>query len=148
MIVATSAPRKWKIGSALIKWYQGGTKYSHVLLINGDMVYQASHGWVNCCYIENFLEENTIFDVYEVEDEVIDFEFVKQQIGKRYSYMQILKIAISFVFKMLLGVKLRFSQNGDKRFICSEFIGRAMNLPWVDDFTDPKQIDTFLKHRQ
>ena len=148
MIIATSSPKKWKIGSALIKWYQGGTKYSHVLIINDYMVYQASHGWVNCCYVENFLEDNKIIDAYEVPDEVVDFDFVKEQIGKRYSYFQLIRIAFAFIVKILFGVKLKLKQNGNKRFICSEFVGKALMLPWVDDFTDPKQIDTFLKQRQ
>ena len=62
MIIATSAPKKWKIGAELIKFYQK-TNYSHVLIIDGDLVYQASNGDVNCMHIDVFLENNNIIDV-------------------------------------------------------------------------------------
>lgn len=138
MIVATSTPRKWKIGAALIKWYQGGTEYSHVLLIKDDMVYQASHGWVNCMYLDNFTKENKIVDVYIVPDDKVDFEYAKRQIGKKYSLFQLFKIGL----KYLTGIKL--SHNGDKRFICSEYVGKCLKLAWVNDYTDPREIVKYL----
>lgn len=137
MIVATSSPKKWKIGSALIKKYQGGTKYSHVLLIKDDMVYQASHGWVNCMHIDNFTQDNNIIDAYIVDDDKIDFEYAKKQIGKKYSLIQLLKIGL----KYLTGIRL--SDNGNKRFICSEYVGKCLKLDWVNDYTDPEDI---VKH--
>jgi len=139
MIIATSSPIKKKIGAELIKSYQG-TAFSHVLIIDGDLVYQASHGLVNCTYIENFLAENTIINKYEVDDSLIDMLFVKQQLGKKYSYKQIINIATKFLF----GVKF-FSKNGNSQFICSEFVGKALRLDWVNDETTPLQIDQYLK---
>ena len=140
MIIATSSPRKWKIGSELIKWYQGGTKYSHVLLIDSqDMVFQASHGWVHCLHIDNFILENEIVDVFTVNDDFIDFEFAKRQVGKKYGFMQLVRIAVKF----LTGIRL--IDNGNKRLICSEYIGKCLRLEWVNDYTDPKEIVEYLK---
>lgn len=137
--IFTSSPRKKKIGAELIKWYQGKTNYSHVGIWKDDLIYQASHGWVNVCYDETFLEENSIIDFYFIPDDLIDFEFVKKQIGKKYSYLQLVKIAIKYLF----GLKLK--QNGDKRFICSEFVGKSLRLTWVDDYTNPKEVHEFLR---
>jgi hypothetical protein len=139
MIIATSSPKKFKIGAALIKFYQN-TSFSHVLIIKDDLVYQASHGFVNCMHMDNFLVENEIIHQYEISDESVDFEFVKKQLGKPYSYKQILNIATKF----LIGIKL-FSKNDNSQFICSEFVGKALKLDWVTDDTTPLEIDNYLK---
>jgi hypothetical protein len=139
MIIATSSPIKFKIGAELIKWYQH-TTFSHVLIIKDDLVYQASHGFVNCMHIDNFKHENIIIHQYEISDEAIDFEFVKKQLGKPYSYKQILNIATKF----LLGIKL-FSKNDNSQFICSEYVGKALKLDWVTDDTTPLELDNYLK---
>lgn len=140
MIIATSAPNKFKIGAALIKFYQK-TEYSHVLIIDGDLVYQASHGFVNCMHIDVFLEHNNIIDVLEVDDSKVDLEFVKKQLGKKYGFIQLLNIATRFLF----GIKL-FKNDGNQKFICSELVGKALHLDWVNDQTDPKQVFEYLRH--
>jgi hypothetical protein len=143
MKIATSSPKKFKIGSALIKWYQGGTKYSHVLLINSDdMIYQASHGRVHCLHIENFLEDNKIIDIFTVSDDLLDFEFAKKQVGKKYGFMQLIRIAIKYLFG------LRLIDNGNKRLICSEYVGKVLKLDWVDDYTSPEEIVKYLRKMQ
>jgi hypothetical protein len=138
MIIATSAPNKFKIGAWLIKVYQK-TEYSHVLIIDGDLVYQASHGLVNCMYIDNFLVDNKVFEKFNVAKEHIDMDFVKKQLGKKYSVKQILAIAVKYI----TGIKL-FSNHADPKFICSEFVGQALRIPWVDDYTNPKEIAEYL----
>lgn len=130
--------KRKKIGSEIIKWYQGGTKFSHVLIIKERMVYQASHGFVNCVTLDFFLEENNIINSYSIDDSLIDFEFVLKSLGIKYGFFQLIKIAIKFLFK------IKFKSNGSKRFICSEFVGKALRLNWVDDYTDPKQINEYL----
>lgn len=138
MIVATSSPIKWKVGAELIKFYQG-TKFSHVLIIKDDLVYQASHGLVHCAHIDNFLAENSIEVFYEVPDIAIDMDFVHKQLGKGYGTFQLLYIPF------LKLVKAKYKGNRDSKFICSEFVGKALKLPWVDDLTTPKDIDKYLK---
>jgi hypothetical protein len=138
MIVATSSPKKWKVGAELIKFYQS-TEFSHVLIIQGDLVFQASHGFVNCTHIDNFLCENYIVNYYEVLDDSIDMDFVIRQLGKKYSTLQII------VLPFLKLVKAKSKGNGNQQFICSEFVGKALKLQWVDDTTTPKEIDKYLR---
>lgn len=142
MIIATSAPKKWKVGAELIKWYQGGTKYSHVLILKDDLVFQASHGNVNCQHIDVFLQNNDICDVFTIEEDCIDFEFVKKQLGKPYGFLQLVNLALKFFFNARI-----FKKDGDQKFICSEFVGKALKLKWVNDFTTPKEIIEYLKNR-
>lgn len=139
MIIATSCPNKFKIGAELIKWYQGGTKYSHILIIKDDLVFQASHGLVHSAHIDNFLHDNVIIDFYEINDNLIDIDFVHRQLGKKYGFLQL------FVIPIVKLIKLKWEGNGDQRFICSEFVGKALKLDWVDDQTTPKDIDDFIR---
>jgi hypothetical protein len=140
MIIATSSPIKFKVGAELIKLYQK-TQFSHVLIIKDDLVFQASHGKVNCTHINIFLEENKIVNFYEIEDSAIDFDFVKKQLGKKYSIKQIITIAAKFIF----GIKHLYGDNGNSSFICSEYVGKALMLEWVNDQTSPADIDKYLK---
>jgi hypothetical protein len=139
MIIATSRPKKWKVGAELIKVYQG-TEFSHVLIIKGDLVYQASHGLVHCAHIDNFTSDNDIVDFYEIDDSLVDMEFVYKQLGKSYSTTQIILVPF------LKLVKAKYKGNKDSKFICSEFVGKALMLPWVDDITTPKDISVYLKN--
>jgi len=139
MIVITSSPKKWKIGAELIKFYQK-TNFSHVAIIKDDLVFQASHGSVNCTHIDVFLTDNMVIDRFYVPDESVDMDFVKHQLGKKYSMLQIAQIAIAY----LTGIKITIS-NGDQRFICSEFVGKALRLNWVNDHTSPYEISQYLK---
>ncbi len=141
MIIATSAPKKWKVGAELIKFYQK-TKFSHVLIIQDDLVYQASQGNVNCMHIEVFLKDNIVLDRFEVPDSDVDMDFVHSQLGKEYSVIQILQIAISY----LTGIRITIS-NGNEKFICSEFVGEALKLNWVTEHTTPFEIAKYLKER-
>ena len=136
MKIITSAPANFKIGAALIKIYQH-TEFSHVAIIKDKLVYQASHGFVNCTHIDNFLADNVIYDSFEVEESLVDMDFVYRQLGKKYSYLQILEIAIEYFTKIKIRIK-------NDRFICSEFVGKALRLPWVDDHTSPKEIAEYL----
>lgn len=140
MIIATSTPNRWKIGAELIKFYQK-TKFSHILIIKDDLVFQASQGYVNCMHIDIFNANNKIIHRYEVDDGHIDFDFVKKQLGKKYSKIQIFNIATRF----LLGIRI-FKNNKDQQFICSEYVGKALKLDWVNDNTSPKEIYEFLNN--
>lgn len=142
MIIATSSPKKWKIGAEIIKLYQK-TDFSHILIIKDDLVFQASNGLVNCMYIDEFLLHNKITSVFEVSSESIDFEFVKKQLGKEYGTIQLINIATRILFDIRI-----FKKDDDQKFICSEFVGKALKLPWVDDFTTPSEIYDYLKGNQ
>lgn len=138
MIIITSAPKKWKIGAELIKFYQK-TKFSHVAIVKGDLVFQASHGYVNCVHITNFLKENEVVDRFYISTESVDMNFVKLQLGKKYSFWQVIQIAIDY----LTGIKITINNNNQK-FICSEFVGKALHLDWVGEHTTPKEIADYL----
>jgi len=138
MYVATSKPKKWKIGAELIKFYQN-TEFSHVLIIDGELVYQTSHGLVNCMYIDNFLQENEIINFYEIPDDKVDMDFVKKQLGKKYGFSQLIFIPLYKYFK------IKINGNGNHKFICSEYVGKALKLEWVSDLTTPEEIDNYLK---
>lgn len=147
MIIATSCPNKWKIGAELIKWYQN-TMFSHVLIIHGDLVYQASHGYVNCTHINNFLTENKLIHQYSVPDDDIDMDFIKKQLGKDYGTVQLVVISIFTVIQSIFKfVKFKYKGNGNQKFICSEFVGKALKLDWVDDLTTPIQIEQYLREK-
>jgi hypothetical protein len=141
MIVVTSSPKKWKIGAELIKFYQK-TKFSHVAIIKGDLVFQASHGSVNCMHISVFLKDNVIIDRFYVPNDSVDMNFVKLQLGKKYSLWQIVQIALDYI----TGIKITIS-NGNEKFICSEFVGKALRLKWVNEHTTPLEIAKYLKER-
>jgi len=142
MKIITSAPKTWKIGAELIKFYQK-TDFSHVAIIKNDLVFQASHGSVNCMHVDVFLENNKILDSYEVEENEVDMVFVKKQMGKKYSLLQIAQIAINY----LTGIKITIS-NGNSKFICSEFVGKALRLEWVNEHTTPVEIAKYLQKRE
>lgn len=141
MIIATSSPKKWKIGAELIKFYQK-TKFSHVLIIKGDLVFQASHGTVNCMHLSEFLKDNKIIDRFYVNRSDVDLDFVKKQLGKEYSFWQIFQIA----FRYVTGIKITIN-NGNQKFICSEYVGKALKLSWVNEHTTPAEIAQYLEKR-
>lgn len=138
MIIATSSPKKWKLGAELIKWFQG-TTFSHILIIKDDLVFQSSHGYVNCTHIDVFLEDNKLIHSYEVEDSKVDFDFVKRQLGKGYGYWQLVVIPFAKWFEF------KWNKDKNQHFICSEYVGKALMLDWVTDLTSPKDIDDYLK---
>lgn len=139
MIIITSSPKKWRLGAELIKFYQK-TEFSHVAIVRGNLVFQASHGFVNCMHVDIFLKDNKVIDKFKVPDCAVDMNFVYHQLGKPYSYIQIFEIAL----KYLTGVKVLIN-NRNNQFICSEFVGKALHLDWVTDHTSPKEIAVYLK---
>ena len=141
IVVATSAPRKFKIGSELIKLYQK-TKFSHTLIVKDGIVYEASHGSVHETNFQLWRLDNKLINIYILDDGAVDLEYVKSMVGVKYGFGQIFRIA----FKFLFGVTFN-RNNGNARLICSEYVGRALRLDWVNDFTSPEEIDSYLKQR-
>lgn len=150
--ICLSRPKEFKIGAWSIMKYQGQKwrdprSYSHILVILEDedveeIAYQASHGLVHTCDLEVFFKENVIVKTYTLPREALNVKWMKKQLGKKYGYFQLIQIGIKFV----LGIVS--TGNGDKKFVCSEYVGRALNLSWVNDYTDPKQVDDYLSSIQ
>lgn len=141
IVIATSSPRKWKIGSELIKIYQN-TNFSHVLICKDGLVYEASHGQVHSVPFEIWRVENKLVNIYIVQDEAVDMDYVIRMAEEntKYGFMQIIRIAI----KYFLGLTIN-KNNGNSRLICSEYVGRALKLDWVTDYTSPADIDAYLR---
>ena len=139
MIIATSYPKRFNILSWLIAKVQG-TKFSHVLIIDEriNLVFQASHGYVNAQNTKIFVEENIIIDKYKVPDSSVNYDFIISNLGVPYGKMQLVFTSLHLLFKW------RFKDNGNQYFICSEFVGRALKLDWVNDSTTPKEIHDYL----
>jgi hypothetical protein len=147
LVVGFSRPSKFKIGSLAIRAWQGFTAYSHVYIkfnnkwLGVDVVYQASHGNVNCLEYSNFLATNIVVKEFEVEvtneqvrDSVRSCIFLLQ---KPYGYWGLLKI----VLKKLLGVKWEGDRN--QSFHCSEFaaiICPNLALDMDPDFIEPVDL--------
>lgn len=143
--IASSRPIEKKIGSNLIMWSQN-TNYSHVIIIINDMVFQASHGFVNATSMENFLKENIVVDKLEIEKHKCDFKYLFLTLGNRYGYKQLFKIAFKYIVltKLKIMNKFKYKDNGNKYLICSEYVGRFLMLDWVNDLTDPEDIINYL----
>ena len=143
--IASSAPKKKAIGSEIIKWYQG-TEYSHILIIINDMIFQATHARVNIVPFLDFEKDHKIINRIEVQKEKCDFKFLFDSLGKKYGFAQILKIAIKFIIlsKLRLVKSFKYKDNKSQTLICSEYAGKFLKLPWVNDLTDPKEIITYL----
>jgi hypothetical protein len=143
--VASSQPLTPMIGSEIIKWFQG-TSYSHVLIIINDMVFESSHTGVVTIPLEEFLQTNKIVNCIEIDKSKVDFEFLFYSLGKKYGYIQIFKIALKYLFmtklKILKGIGIK--DQSAKSLICSEYVGKALRLSWVNDYTDPEDIITYL----
>lgn len=144
--IASSRPIEPKVGSDIIMWAQN-TDYSHVLIIINDMVFQASHGYVNAVTLRHFLSENKIIHKIEIKKEECDFDYLFNSLGKKYGYKQLVKIAEKYILliKLRLIRKYKYKDNGDSSLICSEYVGKFLKLDWVNDLTDPQDIISYLE---
>ncbi len=142
VIIATSKPNKWKIGSYLIMVYQK-TNFSHVLIVKEGVVYEASHGDTHSIPFELWKINNEVVNLYLIPDSKVDLDYVEAMVTEdiSYGFMQIIRIAIKYFFGLTIN-----KNNGNARLICSEYIGRALRLDWVNDYTSPKEIDDYLKN--
>lgn len=144
MVVGFSRPKKFKIGSLFIRAWQGFTPYSHVYLkfenrwLGVDVVYQASHGSVNCIEYNNFISNNFIVKEFEllVDDDVIrnavrSCIFLLQ---KPYGYLGLLKLVCKKLFK------LNYKGDGTRSLHCSELACIICPRLLIDkdpDFVEP-----------
>jgi uncharacterized protein YycO len=128
ILIGFSTPKKFKIGSQLIKLFEG-TEYSHVYIgmqpsLNSKLpftkVFEASYGDVHCLTYASFKEQNKIMHEYilEVEDEVYfgSANWLWSQLQKPYAFNQLLKI----------GLGITIGKKGDNSYICTELVGRML----------------------
>ena len=155
IIVGFSRARSpWKVGSKIISASEK-RKYSHVYIrykdsVTGvELVCQASHGYVNEVSFEIFQEDNIIVEEYDLEttsEQTLEIlTYLKKNLGKPYSILQLIFIAIKKLFKVNL--KLR---DGDKSFICSELgakVCKFKKIPMNDDLDlkTPSDLNMVLK---
>jgi hypothetical protein len=146
MIFGFSTPKKPAFTSWALRKYMG-TDYSHVYMkmynpyIGKYVVFEASYGDVHCQTYTNFLVGNKVlaeFDGNLKPNEAKEaIKFVYDQLEKPYSYWAIIGIGLSTLFKTKIG------KDGDKKFICSELVARA--LPHLfkfegKDYLTPRDI--------
>ena len=129
--------------------------FSHALVIykdpilNIDMVFQASHGLVNQCTLDQFLKKNDIQISYTLVATKDQFEtfysFMIQMLGVKYGWLEILGIG----FKKLLHLESPF-KDGLVTVICSELCAQVctilgLNMPESIDTITPSNLNEILK---
>lgn len=142
--VGFSRPRKFAIISKLIRLYQGGTEFSHAFLsipsegLERTLVYEASHFFVHFIGRDNFEKKNVITDEFQIEvtpeEKKELLQFCIDNCQKPYGIME------------LFGILFKDDKwkDGDKRFICSELVARAMKIS-NDDYITPKDLYEIIK---
>ena len=157
VIIGFSKPsNKFKVGSLAIRAWQGGTPYSHVYLAmynpwaDRTVVYQASHGDVNCISYDRFLDYNEVVEEFVLQMQTPALKSLMQycisSLGAPYGFLGLLKIVLRRTFRKIF----RVSGDGAKSYHCSEFVVRAMpNLIKADaDFVEPVDLYKALKSKQ
>lgn len=143
MIIGFSKARSpFAIGSKIIAAAEK-SDFSHVFMrcpdtdTKLDMVYQASHGYVNTMTYSRFTTQNVVVKEYTLpttpEQHTEMLTFMKSNLGVPYSRLQIVIIAV----KKLLHIKLDI-HNGTSAEICSEFGARVAK---IDGITTPSDLD-------
>lgn len=127
-VIGFSAPKSFKIGAKLIQLWMGGTPYSHAYIklyssyTGLNLVYQASHGHVNCIEYINFCESNKVIAEFELDVEAENIRStvirLQQLLQKPYGVIGLAKL----VFCKLLG--MRKIGDGESTFHCSELVAR------------------------
>jgi hypothetical protein len=142
IIIGFSTPKKFKIGSALIRCYEQ-SEFSHIYIkmktspnspLPFDKVFQASHGDVNAITYDMFTSGNKILHEYELdmdEDKYFEiYNWLWHQLGKDYGFGQLIAIAT--------GIKI--GNNDNSKFICSELAAMVLKRLGVDFGEDQDYI--------
>lgn len=120
----------WKIGSLVTQEVEKRS-FSHSYFVYNCplsdelIVSQASHGFVNEVNYRLFLEQNVPCLEYSIsvssEQFKVLFKFIRANLGQKYSYAQLLVIAI----KKICGIELVINNND---YICSEWVAKLCSL--------------------
>lgn len=145
MITLTiGASRNKLIGSKILQWWMS-TDYSHVYCRwhlssqERDIIYQASHGMVHFCSLENFIKQNTIVKEFHIE--LTNEQFKKLSIkcvdlaGEKYSKIQLFQIFMSDVSNG------KIKSKDQKGYICSELMCELLEEVGVE-FDKPRHMIT------
>lgn len=127
--IVLTYPNKFQFHS----WFTAlrlGRHYSHAAIVMNDYetgtagVIQASHGMVHEMFIETFRETHHFVKIFTIDLNEAQYlrgrTWLKKQLGKKYSIAGMLAATVPFLRK------LKFGQDGDKEFICSEFCFRYL----------------------
>lgn len=148
------ATSPWAIGSTIIAESEK-RDYSHCYIRILDpetgiqMVYQASHGYVNTMTFQSFKTANIVVKEYILnpsDKAYLDMVFFcKSYLGAEYSKMQLIFITI----KKLLHIQLNINNN-NKAFICSEFAAKVCQCDNIKfdadlDYETPSNLDKVLQ---
>lgn len=152
MVVGFSRPKKFKIGSYFIRAWQGFVPYSHVYLkfenkwLGVDVVYQASHGAVNCVEYNNFISSNIVIDEFMID---MSDDSIRQAVRscifllqKPYGYLGLFKLICKKLFK------IEAKGDGIKSLHCSELaciICPDLAINKDPDFVEPIDLYNNLK---
>lgn len=150
ILVLLSTPKKFNPVSWLIKKFLG-TSYSHASIsfyddcIDRQLVYEASHGEVHQIEFMNWQETNEIiysFPLNKTDEEFNDlYRFCVDNCNKPYGSFTLLGILI----KEKLGFG-KIGEDGNKKFICSELVAKALKLS-DNDYTTPKDLENLIRNK-
>lgn len=151
LTVGFSTRKKKNILNYLIEWFDKAP-FSHAFIQFEGMVFQATGEGVHIVPLKEFLSQKVIlkevhFNV--TSDESLKYiGFVHGCIGKEYSQIQLAIIALS----KFLGLNPS-SENGTKRYICSELCADVLNFvlgitfPEPHDYITPRDLFDYIKSK-
>lgn len=143
IIVYLSTPFKFNIVSWLIKKFLG-TKYSHASisfeLSDRVVVFEASHGEVHMVEYTNWLMQNKIIKSFTIQKNAEEqrdiLNYLIDNCNDKYGSLTLLGI----LFNTKLGI------DGDKKFICSELVAKALGLS-DNDKTTPRDLEKLIEEK-
>jgi hypothetical protein len=147
IVIGFSKPRKMNIISFLIMKICK-TSYSHTYLMYREditkdlMIIEASHGEVHEQMYLDWIQKNMIVREYERSIKKEDYSsfqhFINSALNKSYNK----KLLIGIMIEKVFGIKNNIGIDNNK-FICSEFVARAFNIPYKK-WIEPKEVDLYL----
>jgi hypothetical protein len=128
-----------------------GTSYSHSAIsfyedcIDRQLVYEASHGEVHQVEFMNWQEKNeiTLSLVATLNDNEFNdlYKFCIDNCNQPYGSLTLIGILI----KEKLGFS-KIGKDGNKKFICSELVAKALKLS-DNDYTTPKDLENLIRKK-
>lgn len=110
--------------SQIVRIFQGGYEYTHVLVLDGNDVYEAKFDFkksgVQSYDVSELTESVRWFEVAEDVDRAAFRTFLKNQVGKKYDWLG------------AFGLPFRVKTENKKRWFCSELVFKAFAFAGVD----------------
>lgn len=151
VVIGFSQPKGCMIGAEVIKLWMG-TPYSHVYLrvyssyTEQWLVYQASHGMVNCLTYTAFSATNNTTHEYSVDvsDEALRSTVRKAQqlLGQPYGYFGLLRLVLRRLEIPVVGDGLKSSHCSE--FIATLFPDLAERAGITADYIEPVHLQKVL----